>query len=102
VSALLQLLAPDAELHVVAARGVTVVRGAQTIAANARTGAGRAAALRPELRPITAAGAPGMLLVVAGRPRSLMTFTIREGRIAAIRSVTDPDRLARIIPAWAL
>jgi RNA polymerase sigma-70 factor (ECF subfamily) len=102
VAALLELLAPDAELRIVAARGVTVLRGAETIAANARSGAGRGAALRPVLHPITAGGAPGMLLVLAGRPRAVMTFTVREGRIAAIRSVTDPDRLARVIPAWAL
>jgi len=43
-----------------------------------------------------------VLLVVDGRPVTVMTFTVQEGRITAMRSVTDPGRLAQIVPSWAV
>ena len=102
LSALLALLAPDAELRAFTPQGVTVVQGAAKIAANAKGGASRGAVLRPVLRPVTARGASGVLIVIDGRPASVMTFTVREGLIAEIRSVADPDRLAQIVPSWAV
>lgn len=102
LSVLLALLAPDAELRAFAPQGVTLVQGATKIAAQARAGASRGAVLRPVMRPITARGAPGVLLVVDGRPISVMTFTVQEGLITEMRSVTDPDRLAQIVPSWAV
>ncbi|HEY6891586.1 MAG TPA: sigma-70 family RNA polymerase sigma factor, partial [Solirubrobacter sp.] len=68
LSALLALLAPDAELHAFTPDGVTHLQGAADIAAQARLGARRGMALRPVIRPITARGATGVLLVVDGRP----------------------------------
>jgi RNA polymerase sigma-70 factor (ECF subfamily) len=102
LSALLALLAPDAELHAFTPEGVTHVRGAANIAAQAKLGASRGALLRPVLRPITARGTTGVLLVIDGRPITVMTFTVREGRITTMRSVTDPGRLAQIVPSWAI
>ncbi len=96
LSALITLLAPDAELHVFTAKGVTLVRGAAKIAAQAKVGASRGAAVRP----LTARGTPGVLIVVEGRPVSVLTFTIREGLIVHMKSVTDPDRLAQLVPSW--
>jgi RNA polymerase sigma factor (sigma-70 family) len=102
LSALLALLAPDAELRAFTPQGVTLVQGAAKIAAQAKVGASRGAALRPELRPVTARGAPGALIVLAGRPVSVMTFTVRDGLITEMRSVADPARLAQIVPSWAV
>jgi hypothetical protein len=31
-----------------------------------------------------------------------MTFTVRDGLITEMRSVTDPVRLAQIVPSWAV
>jgi len=29
-----------------------------------------------------------------------VAFTITDGRITAIRSLTDPKRLAQVVPSW--
>jgi RNA polymerase sigma-70 factor, ECF subfamily len=98
--ALLALLAPDAELHAFNPDGVTVVRDPAKIAAQA--GAARAgAASGAVLRPITVRGAAGVLILVGDRPVTLIAFTVRNGLIAKIRSIVDPERLAQIIPSWA-
>jgi RNA polymerase sigma-70 factor (ECF subfamily) len=102
LSALLALLAPDAELRAVTTQGVTLVQGAEKIAAQAKAGASQGAVLRPVMRPVTARGAAGVLIVVDGRPVSVMTFAVQEGLITEMRSVTDPGRLAQIVPSWAL
>ncbi|GAA4981699.1 hypothetical protein GCM10025734_02290 [Kitasatospora paranensis] len=39
-------------------------------------------------------GTPGVLSFAEGRPLSVMSFTIRNGRITALDILTDPDRLA--------
>jgi hypothetical protein len=31
----------------------------------------------------------------------IITFTVQDGLITEMRSVTDPDRLAKIVPSWA-
>lgn len=100
LSALLALLAPDAELRAFAPEGVTVVQGAAKIAAQA--GAARAgAAAGAVLQPITVRGAAGVLILVKDRPITIMAFTVRDGLVTEIRSITDRDRLAQIIPSWA-
>jgi RNA polymerase sigma factor (sigma-70 family) len=97
LSALLALLGPDAELRASTPQGITLVQGAAKIAAQAKAGASRGAVLRP----VTARGAAGVLIVLDGRPVSVMTFTVQDGLITEMRSVTDPDRLAQIVPSWA-
>lgn len=100
LSALVALLAPDAELHAVNPAGaVSMVQGPDKIAAQAgraRAGAASGAALRP----ITVRGAAGVLILVGDRPITVMAFTVRDGLITEIRSVTDPDRLMQIVPSW--
>lgn len=102
LSALLALLASDAELRAFTPQGVTLVQGAAKIAAQAKAGASRGAILRPVVRPVIARGSTGVLIVLDGRPVSVMTFTVEEGLITEMRSVTDPDRLAQIVPSWAV
>ena len=101
LSALLAVLAPDAELRAFTPAGVTLVQGPAKIAAQAKLGASRSTVAPPVMRPITARGATGVLLVVNGRPIIVMTFTVQGGLITRIRSVTDPDRLAQLVPSWA-
>jgi RNA polymerase sigma-70 factor (ECF subfamily) len=41
-------------------------------------------------------GAPGLLAVVNGEPISLLCMTVRDGRIAELDILADPDRLRRL------
>jgi RNA polymerase sigma-70 factor (ECF subfamily) len=100
LSALLAVLAPDAELHAFSRKRVRVVHGADKIAAQARAGARAGLGSRGVLRPVTVRGAAGTLVLLDDRPISVVTFTVRHGLIADVRSFTDPDRLAQIVPSW--
>ena len=99
LSALLALIAPDAEFHGASSRGITVVHGASEVAARARLGsAGGPGAI---LRPIRVRGEAGVLVVRNGQPAAIFAFTIRNGMITQIRSVFDPPRLGQLVPSWA-
>jgi RNA polymerase sigma-70 factor (ECF subfamily) len=100
LSALLALLAPDAELHAFNPEGVTVVQDPAKIAAQAG-GARAGAAAGAVLQPITLRGAAGVLILVNDRPITVLAFTVRAGLITKIRSLTAPNRLAQIVPSWA-
>ena len=93
---LLAVLAPDAELQGTTPQGTAVVRGAEQIARNARVGA------RPDARvyPAVVDGLPGLLVTIAGKPATVLAFTISGGRISTIRALTSPGRLAQIVPSW--
>jgi RNA polymerase sigma factor (sigma-70 family) len=95
MAGLLAVLAPEAELRGNGPQGPFVVRGAEQIARNARVGA------RPgALRPAVVDGLPGLLVVVDGQPVTVLAFTVANGAVTAIRALTDPDRLAQIVPSW--
>ncbi len=102
LSALLALLAPDVQLHTFAPDGVRLISGAKKVAAQAGAGARRNAALIPVMRPVTVRRSPGVLIVLDGRPMLVMRFAVQDGLISEVRSVTDPDRLAQIVPLWAM
>ena len=57
---------------------------------------------RPDalVRPVLVNGAPGVLVIVGGRPVTVMAFTVAEGAITAIHAVTSPARLGQIVPSW--
>jgi RNA polymerase sigma-70 factor (ECF subfamily) len=101
LSALLALLAPDVQLRVFTPEGVRLIRGAKKVAAQAGAGARRGAALRPVMRPVTVQRSAGVLIVLDGRPMFVITFTVQDGLITEMRSVTHPERLAQIVPSWA-
>jgi RNA polymerase sigma-70 factor (ECF subfamily) len=63
---------------------------------------GAAARPRPEAHahPAVIDGVPGILVMVSGRPVMVMAFTVGDGAITAIRTLTDPDRLAQVVPSW--
>ncbi|MGD0556488.1 MAG: sigma-70 family RNA polymerase sigma factor [Streptosporangiaceae bacterium] len=96
IAGLLTVLAPDAELRARGPERTIVVRGAGKIATRARTGAQRGALAHPAL----VNGAPGVLITIDGRPVSVMAFTVTGSAITMIRTLTDPGRLAQIVPSW--
>jgi RNA polymerase sigma factor (sigma-70 family) len=96
IAGLLAVLAPDAELTSTGPQGTGVVRGAEQIARNARAGA-RPGAL---IHPAVIDGRPGILVTADGRPVTVISFTIADGTITALRVLTDPGRLAQLVPSW--
>jgi RNA polymerase sigma factor (sigma-70 family) len=96
VAGLLAVLAPEAELRAHGPRGISVVRGASEVAAQATRGARRGALVHPALVD----GVPGVLITVGGRPVTVLAFTVSDGAVTAIRTLTDPGRLAQIVPSW--
>jgi RNA polymerase sigma factor (sigma-70 family) len=97
LAGLLAALAPDVELRAQDPEGTVLVRGASKVAARAGTGAARPGALG---HPVLADGVPGVLITVGGKPVTVMAFTVTDGRITAVRVLTDPGRLARAVPSW--
>ncbi len=89
---LVAVLHPDVELRTDdgALRPGTLVRGAADVARGAIAYTKLAAAGRHVLIN----GSPGLISYdAAGRPRSLMSFTVANDRIVAMYALTDPDRL---------
>jgi RNA polymerase sigma factor (sigma-70 family) len=95
IAGLLAVLDPEAELRARSPKGTIVVRGAGKIATRARTGARLGVA-----HPALVDGAPGVLITVDGRPVTVMAFTVTGGAITMIRTLTDPGRLAQVVPSW--
>lgn len=92
------VLAPKVELRAQGPEGTVVVRGAGEVAGQATMAAGpRPGALA---HPVLVDGGPGVLVTVGGRPVTVMAFTVTGGAITAIRALTDPDRLAQVVPSW--
>ncbi|AQZ70391.1 RNA polymerase subunit sigma-70 [[Actinomadura] parvosata subsp. kistnae] len=96
VDRLLTILAPDAELRSQTPGGVFTVRGAREIAGQATLFRNARARLHPALVD----GAPGAVITIGGRPTTVVAFTIVDGVITTIRSMTDPARLGQVVPAW--
>ena len=98
LAGLLAVLAPEVELRARGPEGTIVVRGAGEVAGRATM----AARPRPDARahPAVIDGVPGILVMVSGRPVMVMAFTVADGAITAIRTLTDPDRLAQVVPSW--
>ncbi len=91
--ALLALLHPEAVLHgdggPARPSATAILRGAHAIAA----GAVLFSSLAPHRAPALVNGAPGAVVALDGAVVSVMAFTVREGRIAEIDVLADPDRL---------
>jgi RNA polymerase sigma factor (sigma-70 family) len=68
----------------------SVIRGATAVARNAR-GIPNAV-----LHPALVNGTAGVVVTIAGRPFSVMAFTVVGGRIVEIDAIADPARVARI------
>jgi RNA polymerase sigma-70 factor (ECF subfamily) len=94
---LVAVLDPDVVLradHGAAGGGLRVVRGARTVAGQALM----FAHLAPYARPAIVNGAAGMVTVPPDGPVSVLAFSIRDGRIAEIDVIADPERTPALIP----
>lgn len=96
LAGLLAVLAPDVELRRQGPRGTIVIRGAHEVASRATMGSRSGA----QAHPVLADGAPGVLITLEGRPVTVMAFTVTDGTVTSIRMLTDPDRLAQVVPSW--
>ena len=96
IEGLLAVLAPDVELRGIGPEGSFVRRGASQVATGARIGARPGAVTHPVLVD----GVPGILVTFDGRPFTVVVFIVNDGRITAIRSLTDQKRLAQVVPSW--
>ncbi|HWN33127.1 MAG TPA: RNA polymerase sigma factor SigJ [Pseudonocardia sp.] len=96
--ALVAVLAPDVVLRAdsgAAAAGVgasAVIHGAENVANQALSFARFAHFGRPAL----VNGAAGLVTVAEGRPRAVLGFTVRDGRIVEINILADPERVSQI------
>ncbi len=92
--ALIAVLDPDVLLRSDrgALPGSAVVRGAEAVAGQALMFADPSRLVRPAL----VNGAAGVVVTVEGRPVAVMGFTVADGKIVAIDSLGDPERLGRL------
>jgi RNA polymerase sigma-70 factor (ECF subfamily) len=94
--ALVAVLDPDVVLRsdggVLRPDATLVVHGAEAVASRALLFAGAA----PFVRPALVNGAAGVVVLPQGKPSAVMGFTVSDGRIVAIVSLNDPDRLGRL------
>jgi RNA polymerase sigma-70 factor, ECF subfamily len=92
--ALIAVLDPDIVLRADfgPAAASAVVRGAEVVAGRAVMFADPSR----ELTPAVVNGTPGVVVTVDGRVVSVMAFTVVAGRIAAIDTLGDPERLAKL------
>ncbi|MFB9238756.1 sigma-70 family RNA polymerase sigma factor [Plantactinospora siamensis] len=98
--ALVAVLHPDALLRTDAGapEASMMLRGAAAVARQATSGLRQwLAAPAAELRPVLVNGAAGMLVVVHGRPVTVMGFTVVADTITRIDAIADPARLRRLL-----
>ncbi len=90
----MSVLHPDVVLRGDFGRGATGFRaeGASSVAKLARSYAGPGR----EVRAATVNGAAGAVIFVDGRPTAIMGFVVRDGRVAAIDVLVDPERIAKL------
>jgi RNA polymerase sigma-70 factor (ECF subfamily) len=89
---LLEVLHPEVEFTVHTPNGTFVTLGATEVATRARMAGNTAHAY-----PATVNGRPGVLSWNEdGTPRSLLAFTVTDGRITELTAVIDPAVLARM------
>lgn len=69
-----------------------VIEGADAVAGQAKMYGGP----DREVRPATVNGAAGAVIFVHDRPVSVMAFTVVGGKVAAIDTLADPGRIARL------
>jgi RNA polymerase sigma-70 factor (ECF subfamily) len=91
---LVSVLHPDVVLRGDFGRGAAGFRaeGAASVARLARS----YAAPEREARAATINGAAGAVIFVDGRPTAVMGFVVRDGRIATIDVLVDPERIAKL------
>jgi RNA polymerase sigma-70 factor (ECF subfamily) len=96
--ALLALLDPDVVMRIdigtMTEGGMRTINGAAAVARQAPNF--QRFSTSYVLEPVTVNGAVGFLGIQNRRPRSVVSFTITNGKIAAIDILSDPDRIAQL------
>ncbi len=96
--ALLSMLDPDLELR--NDDGVHPLRVLSGAARIARSAIGFHRAFGPiEAVPVLVNGAAGLLDMTGGKPRALSSYTISGGKVRHFDIISDPERLAALLPA---
>jgi RNA polymerase sigma-70 factor (ECF subfamily) len=74
------------------------VRGAERVARSAARSAENVSRMLPHLvlLPVLVNGAAGLVASLGGRPLSVVAFTVRDGKIAEIDILSDPERLSQL------
>ncbi|MFC5802086.1 RNA polymerase sigma factor SigJ [Streptomyces formicae] len=94
--ALLSLLDPDVVLRVdggVLAAGATkLVRGAEEVAGQASM----YARFAPTARLVLVNGLPGLVSVTADKAMSVLSFTLRDGKVVQLDILADPERMREL------
>lgn len=98
VRLLLELLDEGAVLHADFGTHTRTLSGARDIVAQALLSARLAA----HSTPVLIGGRPGVAATVNGRVVSIMAFAIDDDRIASLKVLADPRRLAELDPSSAL
>jgi ketosteroid isomerase-like protein len=96
-AALVALLDPEVVVRADRAgrAGISVVRGAAAVAERVLATGGFARPARMA-QPALVNGAAGVVMTAEGRPLAVIPFTVRQGRIAEIDILADPERLRRL------
>ncbi|MFJ8501395.1 RNA polymerase sigma factor SigJ [Streptomyces sp. NPDC093992] len=97
--ALLAVLHPDVVLRADAGALVQGVAGSKRLQGARRVAESAMLFARYDAtaRMVLVNGAPGLVSVADGRARSVLTATVRDGRITALYILADPDRLAGVV-----
>lgn len=93
--ALVALLDPDVVLRSDWDGAPVVIRGAAAVARLPHVFSRPATQVRPAL----VNGAAGAVVTVGGQPFAVMGFTVAQGKIVGIDTITDPERVRRLAAA---
>ena len=77
-----------------------LVRGSDAVARQAVSGFTRILSVPVSgLRPVLVNGSAGMVITMAGRPMTVVSFAVGDGKITEIDAISDPARVAAITSA---
>jgi RNA polymerase sigma-70 factor (ECF subfamily) len=93
LDALLALLDPEVEFR---ADATAVRMGGPASASGARAVAETFRGRARNAQPALVDGNVGLLVVVGGQLKVVLAVTVRAGRVAALESIADPERLSRL------
>ena len=99
---LLALLSSDVVMHTDGGGKANAlplpIYGPDKVARASVFGLSKLKALKPLQRIVEINGEPGIVSYVEGRPQSVFTIEVHDGRIGAIYIVTNPEKLSRLPP----
>jgi len=98
--ALTSVLDPDVVLRIDGGaaypRGSMVVHGADAVARQALSGLSGIIRMAG-LLPVQVNGAAGIVISLRGRPATIIGFSFRDGKVAELNAVADPDRVLALV-----